>query len=280
MWKILLIFGIILVILYFNREKFLKETMVDNEKYYNMIYNRAKELPKYPVDIDIREYKNNLNIKTNRILTEVLDLANKNTSYPVIFNPSLKPVEKMDITDKSEQVYSLVKYLEQIFNSFDGSWQLTNMNIKKVIKHLTEQQLKYDILLSTDIKIMENKKIYTERRDIYMEVIISKFTSGEIKPSYDIYFKSLILANMDHLQYLSGLEKQINLEQIKPKKDEILEDKKKENQLEVNERTNNFDPKYPEYSIYETFIPANSLDKYSDCSAGIVNTEDILDIFQ
>jgi hypothetical protein len=60
--------------------------------------------------------------------------------------------------------------------------------------------------------------------------------------------------------------------------------------------THVFDPKYPEYSIYETFdekvpekitlasdsvfMPSNNIDKYSNCNPNIINTEDILDIFQ
>ena len=279
-WKILLIIGILLVILYFYRKNILiNEKMSDDKEYYNRINQKAEQLNKYPIDIDIKQYNNYFNVKTNRILMSALDLINREISYPVIFNPSLKPVNTTNEIENSSQIDSIINYLEQIFNSFDNSWQLSNIKVKKLYKHLTEQQLKYDILLSGNIDIIENNNNLSKPVEIYMEVIITKFTSGEVDPSFDMFFNTLVLSNMDHLQYLSGLEKQINLDIINKSKNDILDNKKTANEKEVPGLTNNFDPKYPEYSIYETFVPANSTDKFSDYE-NLVRTEDILDIFQ
>ncbi len=149
-WKILLIIGIVLLILYFYRKNMLiNENMNDYNGYYNKINKRAEQLNRYPIDIDIKQFNNNFNVKTNRILMSVLDLMNNDVSYPIIFNPSLKPVNTTNEIENYSQVDSLIKYLEQMFNSFDNSWQLSNIKVKKLYKHLTEQQLKYDILLSS-----------------------------------------------------------------------------------------------------------------------------------
>jgi hypothetical protein len=271
LWKFLLIIGILLVIIYFYRKR--KENMGEERNNFSQMNNDLfRQIPQYPIDIEVQQYKNNFNVAINNILMNISKLANQDMTYPVIFNSSLKPVEKIDMTNNPKEINSLISYLERIFNSINSNYQIKNIKVKKLIKHLTDQQLKYDMLLSGNIN---EKNI-----DIYMEVIISRFISGETKPSFSVYLKSLNLANYDHLQYLSGMEVKMSQEQIKLSKNKILDNKKNENQLEVQGLTNNFDPKYPEYSLYEMFVPSNGINKYSDCNPDVVHTEDILNIFQ
>jgi hypothetical protein len=297
LWKILLVIGIILLIIYFyfNQIEFFDDITKEPYKYIDRIYKRSKNISRYPIDIDKQQYTDNLNVKLNRIFGNIVELNNKKFSYPIIFNYALKPIEYSDETNNTTHINSVIQYLEEKFNNYDSNCQIKVNNVNKLVKHLIPNQLQYDILLNITIKTLHtNKRIETNNRDVFMTIIITKYLEEQKNTSYDIYIKSLNLANMDHYQYLTGLDKKIELESLDKTIDFVKKEKKIENQMEVQGLTNSFDPKYPEYSIYETFdtkttenqlendifMPSNNIDRYSNCNSNIVNTEDVLDIFQ
>lgn len=299
-WKLLLIIGIIILIIYFyqNRKEYFSNTINDTfNKYVEKIYERSKQIPSYPIDIDRKMYAGNVNVKMNRIFGNMVELNNKEFSYPIIFNTALKPIEHTDQTNNSQQIDIIKKYLEDKFNTYDSSWQIKVNKVNKLIKHLIPNQIQYDILFNINIIIKkQNQQIESHNRDVFISVIITKYLE-QSQSSFDVYIKSLNLANMDHYQYLTGLEKKLNLETLDNVTQNIKNNKKYDNQKETNSLTHTFDPKYPEYSIYETFdntqdkdtialgsdsvfMPSNNIDKYSNCNPNAVNTEDVLDIFQ
>jgi hypothetical protein len=304
MWKLLLIIGIIILIVYFynNNKEFFSDTIGEPyNKYVEKIYERSKQIPSYPIDIDRKMYAGNVNVKMNRIFGNMVELNNKEFSYPIVFNSALKPIEHSDETNNTAQINNVIKYLETKFNTYDSNWQIKVNKVNKLIKHLIPNQLQYDILLNITITIQnQNKQLETINRDVFMTVIITKYLE-QSQSSFEVYLKSLNLANMDHYEYLSGLEKRLNLETLDDVIQKVKNEKKTENQKETDGLTHVFDPKYPEYSIYETFennpnqnnindtitlgsdsvfMPSNNIDRYSNCNPTTVHTEDVLDIFQ
>ncbi len=201
MWKLLLIVGIIILIVYFynNRKEYFSDTFGEPyNKYVEKIYERSKEMPSYPIDLDRSAYTNNINVKMNRIFGDMLELNNKIFSYPVVFNTALKPVEHTDETNKPNQINMLIKYLEDKFNTYDLNWQIKVNNIKKNVKHLIDNQIQYDTLLNIDIYVNDiNKNVKKYNRDVFMSVIINKYIYEQNNIDYDVYIKSLNLANMD-----------------------------------------------------------------------------------
>jgi hypothetical protein len=300
LWKVLLIFGIVILIVYFykNRKEYFSDTFGEPfNKYVEKIYQRSKQIPSYPIDLDRKAYSNNINVKMNRIFGDMVELNNRDFSYPIVFNTGLKPVDKSDETNNTNQINPLIKYLEDKFNTYDSNWKIKVNNVKKIIKHLIDNQLQYDILLTITINIKDiNQNIQNVKRDVFMSVVINKYIAEQNKADYDVYIKTLNLANMDHYQYLTGLEKRLNLEKVDSASNNIRNEKKTGNQKEMDGLTHVFDPKYPEYSIYETFdekipekitlasdsvfMPSNNVDRYSNCNPTTVHTEDVLDIFQ
>jgi hypothetical protein len=300
-WQQLLVCGIIVLIiyLYFERREFFNSTINTlYTDYIKKIYERSKQIASYPIDLDKKNFDNDVNVKLNRIFSDIVDLNNKQFVYPILFNSSSKQVETSDETKNPAQINTFIKYLEDKINSYDPNWQIKILNIKKIIKHLIDNQLQYDVLLNITITVKDaNKNIQIYNRDVYFSVIINRYVSGQNKSDYEIYIKALNIANMDHYQYLSGLDKKLNLESLDKTSAVTIMDKKSENQKEVNGLTQVLDQKYPEYSVYETFdektvpetvtlgsdsifMPSNNMDKYSNCHSDNVNTEEVLDIFQ
>jgi hypothetical protein len=267
LWQILIIVGIILLIIYFYR----------GNKFSNILYNNEK----------FKYYNNNniidLDVYINSILLKIMD--KNNYPYPIQFNPSLAPIKVLDITNNSKQITSIIKYLEDRFNSYDKNYILSIINIKQLIETSTEKQVKYNILLETNINVIDNKIINKHKKDIIMEIIISKYFEND-KINYEMYITKLVLDHLAHSAHIKGIEKDLERKFIQPDiplmpEKDILNDKIRHNLEEMqglNSKINNSDYIYnTEDMIIETLIPNKSYSNYDNNS---VTTEDVLDIFQ
>jgi hypothetical protein len=280
LWQILIVVGLVLLIIFFYR----------GNKIQNVI--DKKELFKYYNKNDI----NQTDVYINSILSKIMEL--NNYPYPIQFNPSMLPEKVTDLTNNSNQIKSIIKYLEDRFNTYDKNYTLNIVNVKKLIEHSTDKQVKYVMNLEAEFNIMDfNKKVNKYKNDIIMEIIISKYFENN-QPNYEMFIGKLVIGTLNHRQEVKGVEQDLERERLDEKN--ILNKKKQLNQAEVNGLTADFENIYPRFSNYEaekndyiynteklyvpesdieTFIP-NPNKSYSNCEPDVVHTEDVLDIFQ